>query len=96
MAQTIQAQDVTLNDLRTKFKLQYIETDQFFREWQDNIPEVSESEKQSLNRIKSNYLNLIEYPPMLENTVKMVVLSPLLDLVRGFTNDRLEFQQRNN
>jgi len=83
MAQTIQAQDVTLNDLRTKFKLQYIETDQFFREWQDNIPEVSESEKQSLDRIKSNYLNLIEYPPMLENTVKMVVLSPLLDLA-GF------------
>jgi len=31
--------------MRTEFKLQYIETDQFFREWQDNIPEVSESEK---------------------------------------------------
>jgi len=61
-----------LNDLRTKFKLQYIEN-QFFREWQDNIPELRVRE-QSLNRIKSNYLNLIEYPPMLENTVKMVVL----------------------
>ena len=82
MVQTIQAQNVTLNDLRTKFKLQYVD-DQFFREWQDNIPEVSELEKRSLDRIKSNYLNLIEYPPMLENTVKMVVLSPLLDLA-GF------------
>lgn len=83
MVQTIQAQDVTLHDLRTQFGLQYTEADQFFREWQDELPEISESEKQSLDRIKSNYFNLVEYPPMLENAVKMVVLSPLLDLA-GF------------
>lgn len=83
MVQTIPAQEVTLHDLRIKFNLQYTEDNQFFREWRDNLSEISESEKQSLERIKTNYLNLIEYPPMLENAVKMVVLSPLLDLA-GF------------
>ncbi len=83
MVQTIPAQDITINDLKIKFNLQHTDERQFFREWQDNLPEVSESEKQSLERIKTNFLNLIEYPPMLENAVKMVVLSPLLDLA-GF------------
>ena len=83
MVQTIAAQDITINDLKTKFNLQHTDERLFFREWQDNLPEVSESEKQLLERIKTNFLNLIEYPPMLENAVKMVVLSPLLDLT-GF------------
>ena len=83
MVQTIPAQDITINDLKIKFNLQHTDERQFFREWQDNLPEVSESEKQLLERIKTNFLNLIEYSPMLENAVKMVVLSPLLDLA-GF------------
>ena len=83
MVQTIPAQDITINDLKIKFNLQHTDERQFFREWQDKLPEVSESEKQLLERIKTNFLNLIEYPPMLENAVKMVVLSPLLDLA-GF------------
>ena len=83
MVQTIPAQDITINDLKTKFNLQQTNERQFFREWQDNLPELSESEKQLLERIKTNFLNLIEYSPMLENAVKMVVLSPLLDLA-GF------------
>ena len=83
MVQTIPAQDITINDLKIKFSLQHTDERQFFREWQDNLPELSESEKQLLERIKTNFLNLIEYSPMLENAVKMVVLSPLLDLA-GF------------
>lgn len=89
MVQLIAAQDVSLHNLRTKFNLQYTEDNLFFREWQDNLPEVSESEKQALERIKTNYLNLIEYPPMLENAVKMVVLSPLHDLA-GFNQRPLK------
>ena len=90
MVQTIPAQDITINDLKIKFSLQHTDERQFFREWQDNLPELSESEKQLLERIKTNFLNLIEYPPMLENAVKMVVLSPLLDLA-GFYQRPLRF-----
>ncbi|AFZ33526.1 MULTISPECIES: type I restriction endonuclease [Cyanophyceae] len=83
MIQTLQAIDITLHDLRTKFSLTQTEDEQFFREWQDDLPEIAEEEKRSLDRVKSNYRNLIEYPPLLEDAVKMVVLSPLLDLA-GF------------
>lgn len=80
MVQTIQAKDITLSQLKTIFGLQRVEDEQFFREWQDNLPEITDLDKQRLDRVKANYFNLIEYPPLLENTVKMVVLSPLLDL----------------
>lgn len=83
MVKTIQAKDITLHELKRVFNLQFVEDDQFFREWQDELPEVSESEKQFLDRVKASYFNLLEYPPMLETTVKMVVLSPLLHLA-GF------------
>ncbi|MCC3429864.1 MULTISPECIES: restriction endonuclease subunit R [unclassified Microcoleus] len=80
MVQTIQARNVTMYGLRTKFGIKLVRDDQFFREWQDNLPEISEAEKQRLDRVQASYTNLLEYPPLLENTVKMVVLSPLLDL----------------
>ncbi|MFN6470540.1 MAG: restriction endonuclease subunit R [Nostoc sp. SerVER01] len=83
MVQTIQAKEITLLDLENSFGLQLVEDDQFFREWQDNLAEISDTEKQQLDRVKASYANLLKYPPLLENTVKMVVLSPLLDLA-GF------------
>jgi hypothetical protein len=83
MVQTLAATGITLQELRDKFGLQLVEDEQLFREWQDNLPEITEADKQKLDRVKASYSNLIEDPPMLENTVKMVVLSPLLDLA-GF------------
>ena len=82
MIQIIQATNLTLRDLKTRYSFQKMADDQFFREWVDNLPEVTDLEKQLLDRVKANYLHLAERP-MLENTVKMVVLSPLLDLA-GF------------
>ena len=80
MVQTIQARNVTMYDLETKFQIEWVEDDQFFGEWQDDLPEISEAEKQRLDRFKASYRNLLKHPPLLENTVKMVVLSPFLDL----------------
>ncbi|MBW4564511.1 MAG: restriction endonuclease subunit R [Mojavia pulchra JT2-VF2] len=80
MVQIIQAKDITLLELESRFGIQLVEDEQFFREWQDNLPEITDSEKQQLDRVKASYANLLKYPPLLENTVKMVVLSPLLDL----------------
>ena len=83
MVQTLRAREITLQEIAKKFGLQLVEDEQLFREWQDDLPEITEAEKQRLDRVKASYSNLIEDPPLLENTVKMVVLSPLLDLA-GF------------
>ncbi|MGH2413343.1 MAG: restriction endonuclease subunit R [Microcystaceae cyanobacterium] len=83
MVQTLSAKDITLRQLETEFNLVFIENNQFFGEWQNNLTPITDLEKQQLDRVKTNYINLIKFPPMLEDTVKMVVLSPLLDLA-GF------------
>jgi hypothetical protein len=83
MFKTLPAKAITLHELTEKFGLHLVENEQFFREWQDNLPAITEEEKQKLDRVKASYSNLLEDPPLLENTVKMVVLSPLLDLA-GF------------
>jgi hypothetical protein len=82
MVQVIQAEKVTLYDLVKKFKLRRSEDEQFFQEWQGELPELTDGERQRLDRVKESYLNLT-MRPMLEDMVKMVVLSPLLDLA-GF------------
>lgn len=70
---------VNLYELRTKFSLQFVDDDQFFREWMEDLPQLTDLEKQ-LDRVKASYFNLAERPK-LETTVKMVVLSPLVEMV---------------
>ncbi|GAX43671.1 hypothetical protein NIES4075_46860 [Tolypothrix sp. NIES-4075] len=83
MVQVIQAQTVNIIDLEEKFGLQQAEGDEFFTECFDNLPEITESEKQALDRVKTNYLSLVKRRRILEELVKLVVLAPLLDLA-GF------------
>jgi hypothetical protein len=78
MVQTIQAQNVNLRDLINRFGLQFVENLQFFPEWQENLPELTDLEKQQLDKVKAGYINLLNYPPLLENVVKMSVLDPIL------------------
>lgn len=80
MLQTIQARDISLYELEEKFGLQLVTDADFFTEWTNDLPSLNEAENLSLLRIKSNYLNLTLRRPMSEEAVKMVVLSPLLDL----------------
>ena len=83
MVQAIAAKDVTLRELKQNFGLQLAQSSDFFPEWLDGFAALSDEERRLLDRLKSNFLELMEEPPMPENTVKMVVLAPLLDLA-GF------------
>jgi hypothetical protein len=83
MTKTIQASVIKIDELESKFGLQEVVDDQFFREWQDDLTEIDEWEKESLDRLKAGYLNLLKKPPLLENAVRMAVLHPLL-FIAGF------------
>jgi hypothetical protein len=83
MTQIIQAQNISLAYLKEKFGLQKNTHPDSFLEWVDNLPEINDLEKQYLNRVKNNYLSMADNTAILEEAVKMVVLSPLLDLA-GF------------
>jgi len=83
MSQTIRASDISLHDLETQFNLQLSNDEQFFPEWQTDLPEITDLDKQVMDRVKASYFNLVKYPPLLEDTVKMAVLGPVLNFA-GF------------
>lgn len=82
MVQTIPATDIDLAQLKNTFGLERYYDPKFFREWQESLSELSDTEKQTLDGVKADYLHLSTYE-ILEPIVKMVVLSPLLKLA-GF------------
>ena len=81
MSQTLIAEKITLYDLKQRFGLQRVTEADFFSEWQTGLP-LTPPEITQLERVKANFLHLSQRP-MLEEMVKMVVVSPLLDLA-GF------------
>lgn len=76
--QKIQSRDINLRYLIDNFGLQRVRNSEFFREWQENLPEVTDSEKQLLDRVPGIYFNLVDTPPVLENAVKLTIISPIL------------------
>lgn len=86
MASVIPANQVTIADLESRYGLHEAAEFNFFSEWQEELPELTALEKQYLDRVKNHFTRLLNSPPLLENSVKMVVLSPLLDLA-GFYDE---------
>lgn len=78
MVQTITAKEITLRYLIDNFGIQLVTNDEFFREWQDELPEISDLERQLLDKVKAGYFNLLTYPPLLEDGIRMAILDPIL------------------
>ncbi|NEQ76812.1 MAG: restriction endonuclease subunit R [Okeania sp. SIO2C9] len=78
MTAIIQANKLNMIDVEHKFSLNQTDDIQFFREWFDGLPEITDIEKQVLDRAKANYLNAIKHREISENLVKMTVIAPLL------------------
>ena len=83
MVQTISAEKVTLYELEQHFGLVQVEDADFFLEWQTDLRPLTKVEQQRLERVKMAYENLARRS-VLENTVKLVVVAPLLDLAGLF------------
>ncbi|MDM8521949.1 hypothetical protein QUF80_01120 [Desulfococcaceae bacterium HSG8] len=80
MSDTVSAKNVTLHELEASFSLELVEDKNFFPEWRTSLPQITDQEQQLLDKVRAGYMNLIRYPPMLENTVQMTIVAPLLYL----------------
>ncbi|MEG4519784.1 restriction endonuclease subunit R [Microcoleus sp. AT9b-C3] len=76
--QKLISRDINLRYLIDNFGLQRVRNSEFFREWQENLPEVTDSEKPLLDRVQDIYFNLVDNPPVLKNAVKLTIISPML------------------
>jgi hypothetical protein len=80
MMPTLQARDVGLDTLSQSFGLQLVQDKAAFQEWDDHLPEMAPQEQHQLDQIKAGYLNQLQSPPLLEKTIQMIVVAPLLFL----------------
>jgi hypothetical protein len=78
MVQTLQASKINMRVLINDFHLVEADNEDFFPEWQIDLPTLSEAERVSLDRIKANFFNLLRYPPTLEKAVQVAILGPML------------------
>ena len=81
----------TLRQVEEKLGLKLSNERQFFTEWMDDLPPLSEAEEIRLEQVRQNYLYQIGDGSLLEETIKMVVLSPLLELA-GFYQSPYRFK----
>jgi predicted type IV restriction endonuclease len=93
MVQAIQASELTLREVETKFGLEESQDALFFPEWEENLPELTNVEKQRIDEIKANFLYLSKYP-MSEEVVKLVMISPLLAMA-GFYSPPFRIRTEN-
>jgi hypothetical protein len=80
MVQVLNACNIGLGTLSKSFGLKLIQDKAAFREWNDHLPEILPQEEQQLDQIKEGYLNQLQSPPLLEKTIQMIVVAPLLFL----------------
>lgn len=83
MVKIIPAQDVNLRYLIDNVGLEYVRDTAFFPEWQNDLPELTDLDRQLLDRVRDGFFNLMERPPLLEDVVRMAVVDPIL-FIGGF------------
>lgn len=74
----------TFSQLQIQFNIQRSTDDRFFTEWLNTDSELTEREQQTLDAIRQKYFYQLSYDRLGEETIKLIVLSPLLDLADFF------------
>lgn len=77
------SEKTTLKYLRDHFHLQRTSESVFFSEWQGERPPLNNTDLERLTLIRDRYFHQLDEGMMLENGVKMMIISPLLELA-GF------------
>lgn len=81
----------TFRQVEEKLGLTLSSDRSFFTEWMDEQLELTEIEQTRLDQIRSNYLYQVSEGILLEETIKMVILSPVLELA-GFYQAPYKFR----
>ncbi|MGK7927984.1 MAG: hypothetical protein AB4290_22550 [Spirulina sp.] len=57
MVQTIQAQNIDMRYAIDNFGIRFNRDENFFREWQDNLPNITDLQQHLLDRVREGYCN---------------------------------------
>ncbi|OCQ91990.1 type I restriction endonuclease subunit R [Oscillatoriales cyanobacterium USR001] len=73
-----------LEEVREKFNLSPSSNPGFFTEWLEAEDLLSDSDRRSLDRLKTRYFAYVDKGKIAEGTIKIIMLSPLLELMELF------------
>ncbi len=76
----------SMAQLRERFNLTPTNNDQFFTEWFQDLPELTDEEKITLDKIKHRFTRHRDIGELAQGTVNLLVVSPLLELT-GFYDE---------
>ncbi len=68
----------TFGQVEQKLGLSLSDEPDFFLEWNETLPDLTAAERSRLDAVRKNYLYQISDGALLEETIKLVILSPLL------------------
>ncbi|MEI6329780.1 MAG: type I restriction enzyme HsdR N-terminal domain-containing protein [Pseudanabaena sp. ELA645] len=80
------SEETSLEGLERDFQLQRNDDRDFFREWRQELVNLSQGDRDVLKRITEFYKNISRKSVVSENIVKMAILSPLLDLASFYSS----------
>ncbi|MEL7144292.1 MAG: hypothetical protein AAGL08_19010 [Cyanobacteria bacterium J06573_11] len=81
----------TFRQLEQNLGLLLSEDPNFFTEWMATLPDLTDADQVRLDTVRQNYLYQIADGALLEETIKLVILSPLLELA-GFYSTPYKFR----
>ncbi len=70
----------SLDDLEERFNLLPTENEQFFLEWNQELPQLTDTETTTLDQIRNRFLRHRKRGSLAEGTINHLVISPLLTL----------------
>jgi hypothetical protein len=70
----------TLADLEQRFRLSPTDNDLFFSEWQQDLPELTSQERETLDQIKKRFERHRKRGTLAEGVIDQLLISPLLTL----------------
>jgi len=74
----------SLLEVEIRFSAQQASSDRFFTEWNENFPELTESERAHCDRIKERYLYHRHHGHINEGLVNQIVIAPLLEMANFY------------
>ncbi|MGK7874598.1 MAG: type I restriction endonuclease subunit R [Xenococcaceae cyanobacterium] len=77
---------ISMEQLQQRFPLVQADNDQFFTEWHQDLPELTDEEKAILDKYYRRYLRHRNRKELSEGTVKLLLVFPLLELA-GFYDE---------
>lgn len=70
----------SLLEVETKFSAQQAISDRFFNEWYEDLPELTEAEKERCDLLKERYLYHRHHGHISEGLVNQIAIAPLLEM----------------